>query len=147
MRGISPVIATILLLLFVVAAVGGVWVWYQRQQSTIQTSSEQRLTQEVSRETAAQIVLSGVYSSGSYLAMIISNPSSKSATVTGYKIRNSTGTYFTNTSVSLTVPAGSSTSFTTKHTVSSICSSGQTIKIQLFVSGIATPVYTEDCPG
>jgi flagellin-like protein len=34
MKGITPVITTVLLLLMAVAAVGGAWVWYQRMQTS-----------------------------------------------------------------------------------------------------------------
>ena len=40
MRGITPVITTVLLLLMAVAAVGGAWVWYQRMQSSAQTGGQ-----------------------------------------------------------------------------------------------------------
>ena len=146
MRGISPVIATILLLLFAVAAVGATWLWLNRQQSVVQSAGEEQLSQEIERQTASQVVLSGVYASGSNLALLISNPSKSAATVTGYKITKPDGSSVVTTTASVSVPAGSTVSHVTSYTVSSLCSSGQTIKIQLFVNGMSTPEFVEDCP-
>ena len=61
MKGISPVIATVLLLLMAVAAVGGAWVWYQRMQGSAQLGGGAAISNI--QETAN---LQGVYINRAY---------------------------------------------------------------------------------
>ncbi len=140
MKGISPVISAILLMLLVVSAAGGMWVWYQRQSATLSGSAEERISEQVDQQAMSSLSLAGSYLSGGKLVLIINNAGSSALTIDGYRVDVGSTTSF-NSSVSLSIPSRSTATLAT--TVS--CSSGQTAKIQLFSKGIASSRFIETC--
>ena len=140
MKGISPVIATVLLLLMAVASVGGAWIWYQRQSSIVSSKSEERINEQIETQQAAAVTLNDIYLSGGKVVLIVSNAGSNSVNITGYKVAVGSTTTV-NTTYTKTLGAKATDTITT--TVS--CPSGSTAKIQLFVSGTSTQIYTETC--
>ena len=140
MKGISPVISVVLLLLMAVASVGGAWIWYQRQSSIISSKSEEKINEQIETQRAAAVTLNDIYLSGGKVVLIVSNAGSSSVNITGYKVTVGSSTTV-NTTYTKTLGAKATDTITT----TASCSSGSTAKIQLFVSGTSTQVYTETC--
>ncbi len=142
MKGISPVIATVLLLLMAVAAVGGSWVWYQRQSAIVGGQTEENINEQLAQQAATSISLAGVYLGDTgNLTLIVNNAGSTATTIDGFKITEGS-TASANLSISESVAAQSSGLITTLVS----CTSASTIKIQLFASGVSTQDYVETCP-
>ncbi len=141
MKGITPVIATILLLLMAVAAVGGAWVWYQRQSSVIGGKTETKMSEQVEQQTGVALSLAGIYTrSDGNITLIVNNAGSSSVNITGFKI-NVAGTDYVNTSVTQSIGARSTTELDTLVS----CTSGDTVKVQLYAAGISTQDFQETC--
>jgi len=135
MKGISPVIATVLLLLMAIGAVGGAWVWYQRMQSSAQVGGEAGVEAVKKGAYTALVYVDSVYISGSDLKVDIGNQADEDATLTKVEYRaSSSSTYSTCTSTETTVPAGSVITVTCSGAGSSF-SSGDTIYIKLTFKG------------
>lgn len=146
MRGISPVIATVLLLLMAVAAVGGAWVWYQRQSALIGGKTEEKIAEQVEQQAGIAISLADIYKdSGDYLHLIISNAGSTSVNLTNVMISGPKGSDYI--SLSCTIPGkGTADCNTTKKYTTYCDSSEEKVTIKLFASGISTQEFTENCP-
>jgi flagellin-like protein len=142
MKGISPVVATVLLLLMAVASVGGAWVWYQRQSSIIGGETEEKLSEQIDQQKGSAVSLAGIYTSGSNVALIINNAGSSAVNITGYRIETG-GSTVVNTSLSKEV---GSKATSTHVTVDATCTTGNTVKIQLFTGGTSTHEFVETCP-
>ncbi len=138
MKGISPVIATVLLLLMSVAAVGGAWTWYQKMQSSAQTGGEAGV-QSVQRGAHASLIyVDMAYLSGGNLIIDVGNQADTNVTVTSVKYRTSqsSSTYYTCTS-STTIKSNDVTSLTCSQTASGL-SSGDTIYVKFYFEGGVT---------
>ena len=144
MKGISPVIATVLLLLMAVAAVGGAWVWYHRQSGVVATKAEERIGEQI-EQTGIAISLSGIYKdSGNYLHIIISNAGANDVNVSNVVISDSTTQYF---SLNCTVPKKWTVDCNTTKKYTQFCTqANEKLKIKLFVGGISTQEFIEYCP-
>ena len=92
MKGISPVIATVLLLLMAVAATGGAWVWYQRMQVSAQQGGEGGVTQISTGTDAMYIGIDRAYID-STLKFDITNLASSDVVISSVSVRNATSTY------------------------------------------------------
>lgn len=141
MKGISPVIATILLLLMAVASVGGAWIWYQRQSNIVSGETEEKLQNQLDQQKSSSVTLAGIYLDGSNVALLINNAGSSNANMTGYKITTG-GSSDVNTSLSQTLTAGQTTNLITLST----CTTNADVKIQLYVGGTSTAEFLETCP-
>jgi flagellin-like protein len=111
MKGISPVISMVLLLLMAVAAVGGAWVFIQTTQSRVQTSGEGTVKDVIgSGSTVLLLDLVTATDNGATsndtLTIKLANPSKASARITQVVIENSTGSALYN-STTMTVSAQS----------------------------------------
>ena len=142
MKGISPVIATVLLLLMAVAAVGGSWVWYQRQSSLVGGQTEEKINEQLAQQTGVSISLAGVYlGSTGNLSLIVNNAGASNVTLTGFKISEGS-TSSVNVTASKVINLQSSGILSTIES----CTTGNTIKVQLYAAGISTQEYLETCP-
>ena len=106
MKGISPVIATVLLLLMAVSAAGGAWVFYQRLNTGTAAQGQQQIETTTKGTSAFYVDIAQAYVSGGNLYLDISNIGSSEVTITSILGRNSTSTYTTCNSTSTAVPAG-----------------------------------------
>jgi flagellin-like protein len=141
MKGISPVIATVLLLLMAVASVGGAWIWYQRQSSVIGGKTEEKVGEQVEQQTGVALSLAGLYRrSDGNMTLIVNNAGTSSVNITGFRV---TVGSTTTVNTSVTQQLGSKTTVEVPTIVS--CSSGDTVKVQLYASGISTQNYEEKC--
>ena len=141
MKGISPVIATVLLLLMAVAAVGGAWVWYQRMQGSAQLGGGAAISNI--QETA---ILQGVYINRAYadsvdtdmLALYVGNQGSGTVQLDKIEVNDGSGYDPCNTST---------VTITTQGFGTVLCddlvddhwnyTTGTSLKIKLFASGMA----------
>ncbi len=133
MKGISPVIATVLLLLMAVAATGGAWVWYQRMQVSSQQGGEGGVTQISSGANAMYVGIDRAYISGGALYFDITNLASEDVTITSIKVKNATSMYDCNTTSTTATSAA-----VTKGVACSDdygLSSGNTATAKLYFSG------------
>lgn len=149
MKGISPVIATVLLLLMAVASVGGAWVWYQRQSTLVGGQTEEKIGEQVQQQTGVAIGLAGLYKSGNQIGLIINNGATSTVNVTGYKITTGGVTYLNTTIDSGT--GGREISSKTTDTILTLvtttnCSSATDAKVQIFAAGTSTQVFDDTCP-
>ena len=142
MKGISPVIATVLILLMAVASVGGAWVWYSRQSTIVSGQTEEKISDQVAQQAASAISLADIYTSGSNVGLIINNAGASSVNVSGYKIVTGGTTTVNTTMVEKTINAQSTDTQLTTAT----CTTGNSVKISLFTSGTSTQEYSETCP-
>ena len=130
MKGITPVITTVLLLLMAVAAVGGAWVWYQRMQTSAMAGGSGQVDQL--KQTAVTISVDTLRcSSNSNYTMTLANIGTESVTLTSVTLTTSSGN---STSIgSYSSWAVSANSLDTKTTSSATvaCSAGTTY----YVSG------------
>jgi flagellin-like protein len=92
MKGMTNVITTVLLLLMAVAAVGGVWVWYQRMQASSMSGGSSQVESMVGG-TATLVVDKIVCEAGTgnYLVTVMC-VTANSITIDELKVYNSTGT-------------------------------------------------------
>jgi flagellin-like protein len=91
MKGMTNVITTVLLLLMAVAAVGGVWVWYQRMQTSSMSGGSSQVESMVGG--TATLTVDRVEcetGTGNYLVTIMC-VTTGSITIDELKIYNSTG--------------------------------------------------------
>ncbi len=143
MKGLSPVIATVLILLLAVGAVGGFWGWYQRQQSEIGGQSEDKLKEQLTQQAVTALSLASIYENDvGNISLIINNLASVEVNVTGFRMKEGTAASNVNTTLIQTLTAQASTVLDT--IVS--CTTGSTLKIQFFSQGVSTPEFTETCP-
>lgn len=142
MKGISPVIATVLILLMAVASVGGAWVWYSRQSAVVGGQTEEKISEQVAQQSASSVSLADIYTSGSNIGLIINNAGKSSTNVTGYKITTG-GTTTVNTT--MTVKEMSAQTTDTLLTIAT-CTTGNDVKVVLFTMGSSTQEYLEKCP-
>ena len=128
MKGITPVITTVLLLLMAVAAVGGAWVWYQRMQMSSMAGGAGQVEQL--RKTAVSISTDKLEcnSTGQYY-LIMANVGTESVTLTEMVVANSAGTSQGSTTGS-SLPANVLTGVgIANSSVGTACSSGTTYYI------------------
>jgi flagellin-like protein len=141
MKGISPVIATVLLLLMAVASVGGAWIWYQRQSTALGGKTEEKIGEQVEQQTGVALSLASIYTrSDGNITLIVNNAGGSSVNITGFKLRvGSTD----NVNTSANIAVGSKTTAKVPTLIS--CTTGDTVKVQLYAAGISTQVYEEKC--
>ena len=89
MKGITPVITTVLLLLMAVAAVGGAWVWYQRMQTSAMAGGSGQVDQL--RKTATSLSVDKLECSGAEYSLTMANIGTDSATLTNLTMEDSSG--------------------------------------------------------
>jgi len=147
MKGISPVIATVLLLLMAVAAVGGAWVWYQRQSALVGGKTEEKISEQIEQQTGVAIALAGIYKDASdNLHLLITNAGTSNVTVTSALIEGPDGKEYITLS-NCNVGAQGTADCTTGKAYTTYCNSAdEQLSIKLFAAGIATQEYIEDCP-
>jgi len=126
MKGITPVITTVLLLLMAVAAVGGAWVWYQRMQTSSMAGGAGQVEQL--KKTAVSIspdLLTCETGTLNYLVKL-ANIGTESVTLTELAVTNSTGTLGTETvAANLALPANVLTTINVTNTAGG-CVTGTT---------------------
>ena len=139
MRGISPVIATVLLLLMVIGAVGGAWVWYQRLQSSAQQGGEAGVQSIKRGAHASFIFVDMAYLSGGNLKLDIGNQADTNVTVTQIKYRTSptSSTFYNCVTSETTFESNQITTQTCSQTASGL-SSGDVIYVKFYFSGGVT---------
>ena len=154
MRGISPVIASILLLLLAVAAVGGSWVFIQQIQSTSTTSGTGQA--EVIREKASITVavdLLTVTDNGvlvnDTMAVKIANAGGSTAKTTRITLTNATGSAVSNTTSLSILPSTFSDYIVVVSNVTDVknfCPTGTYVKVTVY-SDAAVPIrdYPIEC--
>jgi flagellin-like protein len=121
MKGITPVITTVLLLLMAVAAVGGAWVWYQRMQTSSMAGGSGQVEQI--RQTAVVVSPDSLSCSGNDWSLALSNAGTGSTTITNVTLSTSAGGSANAYKGSWTVGADSIDTQTLS-TVSGTCTSG-----------------------
>jgi flagellin-like protein len=89
MKGISPVITTVLLLLMAVAAVGGAWIWYQRMQTSSMAGGSGQVEQV--RQTAVVVSPDSIKCSGSDWLLTVTNAGTDSVTLDNVTLSTSAG--------------------------------------------------------
>ena len=95
MKGISPVIATVLLLLMAVAAVGGAWVWYQRMQVSAQMGGEGGITNIKATTSLQSVYIDRAYSSSTTnYTFYIGNQGADTVQINSIQIKTSDDTAF-----------------------------------------------------
>ena len=93
MRGVSPVIATVLLLLIAVAAVGGAWVWYQKMQSTAEEGGQAGVA-KIRAGTGIQYLFidrAHTKTANVNLTLVIGNQGPEAVKITGIKVDTGSG--------------------------------------------------------
>ena len=104
MKGITPVITTVLLLLMAVAAVGGAWVWYQRMQTSSMAGGSGQVEQL--KKTAVTVSVDKLACASGLFQMIMSNTGTESTTLNNVTVENAGGTVL-GYNDSWTIPADS----------------------------------------
>ena len=89
MKGISPVITTVLLLLMAVAAVGGAWIWYQRMQTSSMAGGSGQVEQV--RQTAVVVSPDSIKCSGNEWLLTLTNAGTDSVTLDNVTLSTSAG--------------------------------------------------------
>ncbi|MBR9689456.1 MAG: hypothetical protein GOV01_00985 [Candidatus Altiarchaeota archaeon] len=132
MKGITPVITTVLLLLMAVAAVGGAWVWYQRMQTsamaggTGQVDNLKKTAVSISPDILECSVVSDA-NIGKY-NLTLGNVGSESVTLTEIVLKDASSTVGTeSTAANLAFPANQLTMVSI--TNSTACITGTTYYI------------------
>ncbi len=143
MRGISPVIATVLLLLMAVAAVGGAWVWYQKMQSSAQTGGEAGVYKIKAGTGIQYLFIDRAYSSGGKLYLILGNQGPETVTITGLKVDTGSGytdcnTTFQGNSASYAISSGNF--LNVNCTSVTAPSSGSTVKAKIYSNAITKEI-------
>lgn len=140
MKGISPVIATVLLLLMAVAAVGGAWVWYQRMQVSAQMGGEGGISNIKATTSLQSVYIDRAYTnSNGNLTLYLGNQGADTVSINAVQVKNSTGNFETcnnNITASATRDIGSTDFITIQckdwpyaHT------SGTSLQVRLYASG------------
>ena len=93
MKGISPVIATVLLLLMAVAAVGGAWVWYQGMQESAQSGGSEGIKNIQNTGSLLTTFINRAYLSGENLVVSIGNLGSSTVQISDLMVKLSGGSY------------------------------------------------------
>jgi flagellin-like protein len=133
MKGITPVITTVLLLLMAVAAVGGAWVWYQRMQTSSMAGGSSQIESMVGGAATLAIDKVKCNSTGGYNVTIMC-VTTGSITADELKIYNSTGSaVVTSTSASDLTFATNTLSYVNmpNTTVAGGCVAGRTYTVDL----------------
>jgi hypothetical protein len=104
--------------------------------------TEEKIGEQVEQQTGTAVSLAGMYVSGGNIALIVNNAGGSAVNITGYKIVTG-GSTTTNTSAKTTLSARSTG---THQTVDASCTTGDSVKIQLFMGGVSTQEYIETCP-
>ncbi len=91
MKGITPVITTVLLLLMAVSAVGGAWVWYQRMQNSAISGGSGQVEQL--KQTAVSISVDQIKceSGTNNFLVTLANVGTESVTLTNFTLATSSG--------------------------------------------------------
>ena len=91
MKGITPVITTVLLLLMAVAAVGGAWVWYQRMQTSAMAGGSGQVDQL--RQTAVSLSVDEIKceSGTNNFLVTLANVGTETVTLTNFTVASSSG--------------------------------------------------------
>ena len=89
MRGITPVITTVLLLLMAVAAVGGAWVWYQRMQTSAMAGGSGQVDQM--KKGAAIISVDKLTCTSSWYVLTLANTGTTASTLTNVTVSATAG--------------------------------------------------------
>ena len=142
MKGISPVIATVLLLLMAVAAVGGAWVWYQRMQVSAQMGGEGGITNIKATTSLQSVYIDRLYATSSNYSLYIGNQGADTVQINSIQIKTSDDSTFqtcnTTYTSSNTLDIGS-TNFGTvvcyDYGGSGTYTSGESVQIKLYASG------------
>ena len=116
MKGISPVITTVLLLLVAVAAVGSSWVFIQRMQTSATTGSQSQVEEYQSQATIivsldSVTVTDNGPAVNDTLTIKLANPGIKIAKITRIVAENATGSSFSSTNT-VNMAANDFTDFT-----------------------------------
>ena len=142
MKGISPVIATVLLLLMAVAAVGGAWVWYQRMQVSAQMGGEGGIANIKATTSLQSVYIDRVYTTSGNYSLYIGNQGADTVQINDIQIKPSGASSF----------AACNTTYTTSNTLditstsygTVICytfadtttySAGESVQVKLYASG------------
>jgi flagellin-like protein len=120
-KGISPVITTVLLLLMAVAAVGGAWTWYQRMQTSAMAGGSGQVEQL--KKSAVPLSVDSVSCSGPNWALTLVNPSATSGTLDNVTLSTTSGGSAVAYYESWTV-GSDSLDTQTLNTISGTCTSG-----------------------
>ena len=143
MKGISPVIATVLLLLMAVAAVGGSWVWYQRQSTMLGGMTEEAIVEGAESQTGVLISLADIFvNSNDRIGLIVNNGATIAVDISGYTITSDLDTFVNTSMTAKTVSASSTDQLITIAN----CTSGESVTVQLYAAGTNTQVFDEVCP-
>ncbi|MBR9680970.1 MAG: hypothetical protein GOU98_04060 [Candidatus Altiarchaeota archaeon] len=131
MKGITPVITTVLLLLMAVAAVGGAWVWYQRMQTSAMAGGTGQV--DNLKKTAVSItpdeLICGSGGDGGF-NLTLSNVGSESVTITELTIKNATTAVGTESvAANLGLPANQLTVVDVANNSATVCATGTTYYI------------------
>jgi len=138
MKGISPVIATVLLLLMVIGAISGAWVWYQRMQAQAQLGGEAGVQSVKRGAYASMVYIDMAYLSGGSLKLDIGNQADSDVSVEKIEYRTSqTSQTFYTCSGAQTLKANDITSITCSETASGL-GSGDMIYVRLYFPGAVT---------
>ncbi len=130
MRGLSPVITTVLLLLMAIAAVGGAWVWYQRMQQQAMSGGSGQVGKYAQQ---AGIILAidklQPNATGTATKLVLANQGTEDAKVTTVELYFDNGTLIKTVSTSTTVSANG---FATIMIDGYKCTSGDTYKVTVY---------------
>lgn len=153
MRGISPIIASVLLILLAVAAVGGAWVFVQRIQSSTTTSGSGQV--ETIREKASitisvdSMTLTDNGGSDDIMTIKLANAGGSTAKTTRIAVENDTGTVYLN-STTLSILSNTFADYLVvvpdAVDVKNFCASGFFVKVTVY-SDAAIPIreYPVEC--
>ena len=128
MKGITPVITTVLLLLMAVAAVGGAWVWYQRMQMSSMAGGAGQVEQL--RKTAVSISADKLVCNGTgEYYFTFANVGTESVTISEIVVENGSASQM-GTTTSSALPANVLTGVPVANdSVVDACASGTTYYI------------------
>jgi|GEM_PF-1276988 len=144
MKGMSPVIATVLLLLMAVAAVGGAWVWYQRMQVSAQLGGEGGISTIKATTSLQSVYVDRVYSTNGNYTLYLGNQGADTIQINSIQIKTTSDSAFVNCNSTYTTSNTldiASTSFGTVvcYTYPGIGSgtytSGENVQVKLYASG------------
>ena len=107
MRGITPVITTVLLLLAAVAAVGGSWVWYQRMQTSAQSGGQAGVDKITSTSSIQYTFVDRTYIDSGDLKIEFGNQGSDIVNITTVQAKKFDGSYADCTTTAFTIASNS----------------------------------------
>lgn len=140
MRGISPVITTVLLLLAAVAAVGGSWVWYQQMQSSAQTGGQAGVEKIASTSGIQYTFIDRTYISGSDLKIEFGNQGSDTVNITKVQVKTYSGSYADCTTTAFTIAGNNLHTTTCSGAVGT--STGDLITVKTYFNNGATKEFS-----